>query len=91
MQLTPSEYVAKHFYFSMVRDPLALEMADKLPIDNIMWGSDFPHSVGSFPTSQEYLDKVFAGKDDLRRKILLETPAKYFGLDLDKELTPTPS
>ena len=90
MQLTPSEYVAKHFYFSMVRDPLAIEMADKLPMDNIMWGSDFPHSVGSFPSSQEYLDKVFSGKDELRRKVLLETPAKYFGLDLDKELTPTP-
>jgi predicted TIM-barrel fold metal-dependent hydrolase len=90
MELTPSEYVARHCYFSMVRDPLAIEMADKLPVDNIMWGSDFPHSVGSFPSSHEYLDKVFAGKDDLRRKILLETPAKYFGLDLSKPITETP-
>ena len=66
-------------------------MADRIPVDNVMWGSAFPHSVGSFPTSQEYLDKVFSGKDELRRKILLETPARYFGLDLDKEITPTPA
>jgi hypothetical protein len=37
-----------------------------------------------------YLDKIFDGKDDLRRKICLETPAAYFGLDLDKPITETP-
>ena len=41
-----------------------------------MWGTDFPHSVGSFPHSQEFLDKAFAGKDDLRRKVTLENPAE---------------
>ena len=56
-----------------------------------MWGTDFPHSVGSFPHSQEFLDKTFDGKDDLRRKITLENPAKYFGLDLDADITETPA
>jgi len=91
MKLTPSEYVAKHCHFSIIRDPLAIEMAHMLPIDNIMWGSDFPHSVGSFPRSAEFLDSVFAGRDDLRRKIVLENPARYFGLDLDADITETPA
>ena len=75
MALTPSEYVQKHCYFSIIRDPVAVEMADKLPLDNIMWGTDFPHSVGSFPHSQEFLDTAFAGQPELRRKIVLENPA----------------
>jgi predicted TIM-barrel fold metal-dependent hydrolase len=56
-----------------------------------MWGSDFPHSVGTFPRSRDHLDEAFAQVDaSTRRQILLETPAAYFGLDLDAEITPTP-
>jgi predicted TIM-barrel fold metal-dependent hydrolase len=91
MKMTPTEYVEKHCWFSIIRDPVAIDMADLLPLDNIMWGTDFPHSVGSFPHSQEFLDQAFAGKDDLRRKITLENPAAYFGLDLDAEITETPA
>ena len=64
MELTPSEYIARHCHFSIIRDPVAIEMADCCPIDNIMWGTDFPHSVGSFPHSQAFLDEAFDGKDD---------------------------
>ncbi|MFA5884969.1 MAG: amidohydrolase family protein [Acidimicrobiia bacterium] len=91
MALTPSEYVAKHCFFSIIRDPLAVQMADLLPTDNLMWGTDFPHSVGSFPDSQQFLESVFAGRDELRRKVLLENPARYFGLDLDADITETPT
>jgi predicted TIM-barrel fold metal-dependent hydrolase len=91
MELTPSEYIAKHFHFSIIRDPLAIELRDHLPMDNIMWGTDFPHSVGSFPNSQAFLDKTFSGLDDLRRKVTLENPARYFGLDLDATITETPA
>ena len=85
MALTPSEYIKKHCHFSIIRDPVAVEMADRLPLDNIMWGTDFPHSVGSFPHSQEFLDKTFAGKDALRRKITLDNPARVgIGISLDE-------
>ena len=90
MELTPSEYIAKHCFFSIIRDPVAVELADHLPIDNIMWGTDFPHSVGSFPNSQDFLGSAFAGKDDLKRKLTLENPAAYFKLDLTKPITETP-
>ena len=91
MELTPSEYIARNCHFSIIRDPKAIDMADMIPIDNIMWGTDFPHSVGSFPDSQTFLDDAFSGHDDLRRKLTLENPAKYFGLDLDAEITETPA
>jgi predicted TIM-barrel fold metal-dependent hydrolase len=90
MELTPSEYVARHFHVSIIRDPLAIELAHLISTDNLMWGTDFPHSVGSFPNSMAFLDKTFDGKDDLRRKVTLENPARYFGLDLRAEITPTP-
>ena len=55
-----------------------------------MWGTDFPHSVGSFPSSQKFLDDAFAGRDELRRELTLENPARYFKLDLSADITETP-
>jgi len=91
LRMKPSEYILHHCYFGIVRDPVALRLGDEMPYANLMWGSDFPHSVGTYPRSPEHLDEAFARVDDVtRRQILLETPAAYFGLDLDAEITPTP-
>ena len=59
--------------------------------NNLMWGTDCPHSVGSYPKSQKWLDIIFDGvPDSLKRRILLENPAKFWDLDLEKAITPTP-
>jgi predicted TIM-barrel fold metal-dependent hydrolase len=96
LKMKPSEYICKHFLFSFIRDPLAIGLREHMPKgfieNNLMWGSDFPHSVGSYPNSREWLDEVFKGApNELRRKVLVDTPVRYFGLDTKKALTPTPS
>lgn len=92
LAMRPSEYAARHFYFGIVRDPVALQMRDLLPAHRLMWGSDFPHSVTSFPKSREWLQTIFAGvPDELRRRIVLENPCRFFGLDADRPITPTPA
>ena len=88
----PSEYIKKHFYFGLVTDPFVIQMQHFLPMDHLMWGSDFPHAAGTFPHSEEALKNGEAGvPPEWARKILLETPAEYYGLDLEKPLTPTPN
>ncbi len=80
-----------HAYFTMIKDPVVTKMFDLLPVDNLMWGTDFPHSVTTFPNSQAWLDEMFEGQDPaLRRKILVENPAKFFHLDANAEITATP-
>jgi predicted TIM-barrel fold metal-dependent hydrolase len=32
---------------------------DLLGIDNIMWSTDFPHPVTSWPRSREIIDEIF--------------------------------
>ena len=91
-KMKPSEYVEKHCYFGIVRDPIGLAYHEMIPMDNVMFGSDFPHSVGSYPRSREFIDKAFAGlSPEIQRKVLLETPASYYGLDLDADITETPA
>src|SRR5262245_59606021 len=92
LALRPSEYAARHFYFGIVRDPVALRMRDLLPAHRLMWGSDFPHSVTSFPRSREWLETIFAGVPEaLRRRIVVDNPCGFFGLDADRALTSTPA
>ncbi len=92
LKMLPSEYARRHFYFGIVRDPLALKMRDLLPVENLMFGSDFPHSVSSYPETSHWLEVIFEGVPEaLRRKVLVDTPCAYFGLDAQADLTPTPS
>ncbi len=89
----PSEYVLEHCTFGMIQERPAIKMAlaGLMPLDWLMWGSDFPHSVGTFPDSRAYIDDAFAGVDEAtRRRILVENPASFFGLDPHADITPTP-
>ena len=92
LERKPSEYVLDQCYFGIIRDPKAIEMHAHLPFDRLMFGSDFPHSVGTYPDTKRFLDECFDGLDaSLRRKMLLENPASYYGLDLDADITETPA
>jgi uncharacterized protein len=86
----PSEYWFDHVFVSFIMDPLVGRMLDLLPIDNLTWGSDFPHSVGSWPNSRAWLEETFGtAPEEVRRKLCYENVAKFFKLDLDTKLTPT--
>ena len=88
----PSEYINAHVYFSFVRDPMAMKLRDFLPVDNLMWSSDFPHGVTSFPDSRKWIEIIFEDvPKDVRRRVLVDNAARFFGLDAAKALTPTPN
>jgi predicted TIM-barrel fold metal-dependent hydrolase len=90
----PSEYVLQHCKFGMIQERPAIKMglAGLMPLDWFMWGSDFPHSVGTFPNSSRYISEAFEDIDEAtQKKILVENPAEYFGLDVDADITPTPA
>jgi predicted TIM-barrel fold metal-dependent hydrolase len=89
----PSEYIIEHCKFGMIQDRPAIKMAQMglMPLDWFMWANDFPHSVGTWPHSDKYIADAFADVDEAsKRKIFLENPAEYFGLDLDADITETP-
>ena len=92
LERKPSEYILDHCWFGIIRDPQAVKMHEHVPFDRLMFGSDFPHSVGSYPNTAQFLDDAFDGvPDELRRKMLLENPASYYGLDLEADITETPA
>jgi len=89
----PSEYVEERCLFGMIQERPAIKMglAGVMPLDWFMWANDFPHSVGTWPKSHQYIDEAFEGVDDkTKRKMLVTNAATYFGLDVDADITETP-
>jgi hypothetical protein len=84
--------VLDHVLFGMVGDAPILQMGNVFPLDRLIWGSDFPHSVGTYPNSRQYIKETFANVDDtLRRKILVDNICAHLGLDSNATITETPA
>ena len=89
--LRPSDYFLRHVRVSSFSYEGPARLRAK-SADIYMCCSDFPHSVGTYPNSRRYLAEAFDGIDEtMRRTILLENPAYFFGLDLQSDITPTPA
>ena len=61
LSLTPSEYFQRNCWVgaSFLR-PVESALRHEVGVDRIMWGSDYPHSEGSYPYSREALRAAFA-------------------------------
>ncbi len=89
--MMPSDYVRDHCRFCIISDRMAVPLRHYIGSELFMWGSDFPHSVGTWPDSRYVLDEFFEGvPDDERYQILVKNACDFFGLDPEHELTPTP-
>lgn len=84
LPLKPSEYWARQCWVgaSFMR-PIEAELRHEIGIDKIMWGSDYPHSEGTWPFSNEALRHAFADvPEDELRPMLGGNAAHVYGFDL---------
>jgi predicted TIM-barrel fold metal-dependent hydrolase len=77
--LLPSEYWHRNMFVEFMEDDCGIRLRDIIGVDNMLWGNDFPHAESTWPKSQEFLDRIFAGTpEDDRRKITSDNAAKLF-------------
>ncbi|MGO8864541.1 MAG: amidohydrolase family protein [Acidimicrobiales bacterium] len=57
----PGVYLRRQAHATFMWDPLAIQARDIIGLDCLLWGNDYPHYEGSFPSSQEWIGKQFAG------------------------------
>jgi predicted TIM-barrel fold metal-dependent hydrolase len=85
LTMRPSEYVKRGvFYAASVMGPTEIERRHQIGVDNLMWGSDYPHPEGTWPHTREWLTDRFARvpRDETRR-ILGLTAAQLYRFDLE--------
>jgi predicted TIM-barrel fold metal-dependent hydrolase len=55
----PSETFRRNVFLTFIDEPDAIRHAhDRLGIENILWSSDYPHPVSSWPRSQESAQRI---------------------------------
>ena len=85
LEMMPSDYYRKHCLASFQEDPPGLDLVREYNLsNNFMWANDYPHHEGSWPHSEQAIERTM-GKlnDDERAMILGLNAAKFFGFDVD--------
>jgi len=84
LNMPPSAYWRRQMYATFQLDAAGLALAEKIGVDTLMWGNDFPHGDGVWPDSIEHIEKQFAGVDAAtRRKVTFENAASLYGFSTD--------
>jgi predicted TIM-barrel fold metal-dependent hydrolase len=77
----PSEYILDNATWGFIYDPFGVKMRNELKIENLIWGSDFPHSASDWPNSGPLLDMMFDGASaEDRSKLICDNAVKFFHL-----------
>jgi predicted TIM-barrel fold metal-dependent hydrolase len=77
----PSWYWRNNCYATFQKDPLGLAQIELIGADRVMWGSDYPHSEGTFGYGRSAIQAVAdAVAPDAARQILGGNAARVFGL-----------
>ena len=86
LTLRPSEYFARNVWIGasiMGRSEVqrgVIEVAG----DRLMWGNDYPHSEGTFPSTAQFLGETFFDRTvDETRQILGETAFEVYPFEYD--------
>jgi len=62
--MLPSDFFRRNVVLSFQEDAIGIRLRDVIGVDNMMWGSDYPHSESTFPQSRKILAEILAGVPD---------------------------
>jgi predicted TIM-barrel fold metal-dependent hydrolase len=80
LQHKPSHYFHKNIRITFMRDRTAVLARDVIGVETMMWGSDFPHHVSTWPDSQKVLDEHFADTPpEVRDRVVRDNVRDLYG------------
>jgi predicted TIM-barrel fold metal-dependent hydrolase len=81
--MRPSDFFHRNVVLSFQEDAIGIRLRDAIGVDNMMWGSDYPHSESTFPRSREILTEILAGVPaDEQAKIVGGNTARVYHFDV---------
>ena len=54
----PSDFFHRNIFLGFQEDALGIRLRDIIGVDNLQWGSDYPHQESTFPRSREILEEI---------------------------------
>ena len=71
----PSDFFRRNIFISFQEDDLGIQLRAHIGVENLLWGSDYPHAESTFPRSREIVARILRGFQRWNRhRSLAETP-----------------
>ncbi|WP_165818367.1 amidohydrolase family protein [Frankia canadensis] len=87
LELLPSDYYRRNCKITFIFDQVGVDSRHLIGVDTMMWCSDFPHSISSWPIDVEVAHSQMTAVNDAERdRLLWRTCADLYGLPYDDEL-----
>ena len=86
LSMSPADYFRRNVRVGASCMPRReAEMRDKIGVDTIMWGTDYPHPEGAWPYTSEQMLGTFGGLPELEiAKMLGGNAAEFYNVDTEK-------
>jgi len=79
--MSPSDFFRRNVVLSFQEDAIGIRLRNVIGVDNMMWGSDYPHSESTFPRSGQILAEILEGvPKDEQAKIAGGNTARVYNL-----------
>ena len=80
--LLPSDIFRRNVYLSFQEDGRGIKDRATIGVDNLMWGSDYPHTESTFPRSRQILDDILADvSEEEKASITAGNTARLYNFD----------
>ena len=76
----PSDFFRSNIFIGFQEDELGIQLRHHIGVDNLFWGSDYPHAESTFPKSREILESILQGvPEEEKARIAGENTARLYG------------
>jgi predicted TIM-barrel fold metal-dependent hydrolase len=83
--MKPSDFFHRNVVLSFQEDAVGIRLRDTIGVDNMMWGSDYPHSESTFPRSRQILAEILAEvPEDEQARIVGGNTARVYRFDVER-------
>ena len=87
----PSHYAKTQCHVTLGADRAPLLTREITGVEPLLWASDYPHPEGTFPHSQEVVERIFAGVPEPEiRAIVGGNAARLYGVNVPTDWTLSP-
>ena len=86
--MRPSDFFRRNVVVRFQEDAIGIRLRDVIGVDNMMWGSDYPHSESTFPRSRKILAEILEGVPDEQAKIAGGNTGRVYKFDVARLSVP---
>ena len=80
--MLPSDFFRRNVFLGFQEDALGMQLRHHIGVENLLWGSDYPHAESTFPKSREILEEIFQGVPDEEKALIAgENTARLYNFD----------